>query len=309
MISILARKTSILKRGGYMIDGIIQKGIGGFYYVQTEDKIYECKARGRFRKEKITPLAGDKVKISIDPVSNLGMIEEILPRETELTRPPVANVNQAVIVFAIKQPEPNLSLLDKMLAMIEKEGLDSIICVNKIDLDENHDADQIRSIYELAGYPVIYTSTKLSIGLEEIKSRLKGRVTVLAGPSGVGKSSLLNAIQPGLRLKTGKISQKTKRGRHTTRHVELLKLDIGGWILDTPGFSSLELDSIEEEEVPYLFKEFNPFLEGCKFNSCRHIHEPECAIKKRVMEGKIHPHRYESYIQFIEEIRQKKGRY
>ncbi|HHY90140.1 MAG TPA: ribosome small subunit-dependent GTPase A [Clostridiales bacterium] len=292
-----------------MIDGIIQKGIGGFYYVQTADEVYECKARGKFRKDKITPLVGDKVKISIDPASNLGLIEEILPRETELIRPPVANVNQAVIVFAIKQPEPNLFLLDKMLAVIEKEGLDIIICINKIDLDEEHEAAQIKSIYELAGYPVIYTSTKIPIGLEELKHRLEGKITVFAGPSGVGKSSLLNAIQPGLRLQTGKVSEKTKRGRHTTRHVELLKLDIGGWILDTPGFSALELECIEEEEVSYLFKEFSPFIEGCKFNSCKHIHEPDCAIKKCVMEGKIHPHRYESYIQFMEEVREKKGRY
>ncbi len=306
MTNWLLLRALILKRGRYMNDGIIQKGVGGFYYVQAEDELYECKARGKFRKEKIIPLVGDKVKISIDPASRQGIIEEIMPRDTELIRPPVANVNQVIIVFAVKKPEPNLSLLDRFLVVAEKEGLDIIICINKIDLDENNDAEKIKDIYEQAGYFVLYSSTKLAVGINEIKSILKEKITVFAGPSGVGKSSLLNAVQPGLQLKVGEVSDKSGRGRHTTRHVELLKLDFKGWVLDTPGFSSLELDLIEEENLPYLFKEFVPFLNQCKFTGCKHIHEPECAIKQGIMKKQIHQHRYESYIKLMEELRQKR---
>ncbi|AOT68412.1 ribosome small subunit-dependent GTPase A [Geosporobacter ferrireducens] len=287
-----------------MIEGTIIKGIGGFYYVRVENKIYECRARGRFRKEKITPLVGDHVHISVDNASKQGVIEGIMDRKTELIRPPVANVDQAVIVFAIQQPDPKLSLLDRFLILAENEDLDVVICLNKIDLEAKEELQRLRMIYEQIGYQVIATSTKVKMGVEDLKECLKNQTTVFAGPSGVGKSSLLNSIQPNLALQTGEISQKIERGKHTTRHVELLPLEFGGWVLDTPGFSSLQVDFIDKEELQYLFKEFNEYLDRCKFQPCNHINEPDCAVKRALEHGHIHISRYESYRQLLEEIEQ-----
>lgn len=294
----------ILKRGLPMNDGIIVKGIGGFYYVNTGDKIYECKARGKFRKEKITPLVGDRVKITVHGPSGQGVIEEILDRKTELIRPPVANVDHAVVVFAVHQPEPNLSLLNRFLVLAESQEIDITICLNKTDLAWDENLCSLTDIYRRIGYEVIMTSTKQNIGIEDLKGRLKNKITVFAGPSGVGKSSLLNSIQPNLKLQTGEVSQKIERGKHTTRHVELLALDFGGWVLDTPGFSSLHLDFIEADGLQYLFREFNDFIGACKFNGCRHLSEPDCAIKKALENHQICPSRYESYTQLYEEIMQ-----
>ncbi|KXG75990.1 putative ribosome biogenesis GTPase RsgA [Thermotalea metallivorans] len=294
----------ILKRGLPMIDGTIVKGIGGFYYVNTGDKIYECKARGKFRKEKITPLVGDCVKITVDGLSGQGVIEEILDRKTELIRPPVANVDHAVVVFAVHQPEPNLSLLNRFLILAESQEIDITICLNKMDLAQHEDLCSLTDIYRRIGYEVIMTSTKQNIGIEDLKGRLENRITVFAGPSGVGKSSLLNSIQPNLKLQTGEVSQKIERGKHTTRHVELLALDFGGWVLDTPGFSSLHLDFIEADGLQYLFREFHDFIGTCKFNGCKHLSEPGCAIKKALENHQIYPSRYESYTQLYEEIMQ-----
>ena len=291
-----------------MIKGMIIKGIGGFYYIKTDHTTYECKARGRFRKERVTPLVGDRVMISIQSGTENGVIEEILPRTTELVRPPVANVNQAIIVIAVNKPEPNLCLLDRFLATIEKEGLPIIICINKVDLDTNHNFDRISSIYLNAGYDVIHTSTKKNIGIDILRAKLKDKITVFAGPSGVGKSSLLNAIQSSLSLKTGEISMKNSRGKHTTRHVELMELDYGGWVVDTPGFSSLDMDSCTEEELQYCFKEFEALIGGCKFQGCMHLNEPNCVIKSEIEKGRISQSRYISYIQLLEEI-QKNRRY
>ncbi|TCO78984.1 ribosome small subunit-dependent GTPase A [Marinisporobacter balticus] len=288
-----------------MIDGIITKGIGGFYYVQSKDGIYECRARGKFRKEKIIPLVGDRVKITINNVSKQGVVEEIMDRDTEFIRPPVANVNQAIIVFAVKKPDPNLMLLNRFLVMAEYERVDVVVCFNKIDLDEKR-YKELQTLYTDAGYKVIGTSVKLGIGIETFKDILKDKITVFAGPSGVGKSSLLNATQPNLSLKTGEISEKNKRGKHTTRHVELLELDLGGWVLDTPGFSSLNLDFIEEEELQFLFKEFISRMEFCRFNGCKHVNEPECAVKEAVRNQFISKSRYESYIQLLKEIKEKR---
>ncbi|WP_068556047.1 ribosome small subunit-dependent GTPase A [Thermotalea metallivorans] len=287
-----------------MIDGTIVKGIGGFYYVNTGDKIYECKARGKFRKEKITPLVGDCVKITVDGLSGQGVIEEILDRKTELIRPPVANVDHAVVVFAVHQPEPNLSLLNRFLILAESQEIDITICLNKMDLAQHEDLCSLTDIYRRIGYEVIMTSTKQNIGIEDLKGRLENRITVFAGPSGVGKSSLLNSIQPNLKLQTGEVSQKIERGKHTTRHVELLALDFGGWVLDTPGFSSLHLDFIEADGLQYLFREFHDFIGTCKFNGCKHLSEPGCAIKKALENHQIYPSRYESYTQLYEEIMQ-----
>ena len=291
-----------------MIKGMIIKGIGGFYYIKTDHATYECKARGRFRKERVTPLVGDRVMISIQSGTENGVIEEILPRTTELVRPPVANVNQAIIVIAVNKPEPNLCLLDRFLATIEKEGLPIIICINKVDLDTNHNFGRISSIYLNAGYDVIHTSTKKNIGIDILRAKLKDKITVFAGPSGVGKSSLLNAIQSSLSLKTGEISMKNNRGKHTTRHVELMELDYGGWVVDTPGFSSLDMDSCTEEELQYCFKEFEALIGGCKFQGCMHLNEPNCVIKSEIEKGRISQSRYISYIQLLEEI-QKNRRY
>ncbi|MBB6216950.1 ribosome biogenesis GTPase [Anaerosolibacter carboniphilus] len=287
-----------------MNNGIIVKGIGGFYYVDTGDRIFECRARGKFRKEKVIPLVGDRVKITIQESSGQGVIEEIEQRETELIRPPVANINNAVIVFAIQKPEPSISLLNRFLILAETQEIDITICFNKIDLLQDQELSDLMGIYEKIGYSVIGTSTKQGIGLKDLSQKLMDKITVFAGPSGVGKSSLLNAIQPNLRLQTGEVSSKIERGKHTTRHVELLQLDFGGWVLDTPGFSSLSLDFIGEDELQYFFKEFNEFVGMCKFNACRHLSEPDCAIKKAVEENQICQSRYESYMQLLEEILQ-----
>lgn len=286
-----------------MIKGIITKGIGGFYYVEDDDrKVYECRARGRFRKDKITPLVGDRVKIRISH-DDKGYIEEILDRDTKLIRPPVANVDQAVIVFAVKKPNPNIVLLDRFLVMAEKENLDIVICFNKIDLSME-ELNKLRQIYENTGYKVLSTSTKTETGVEEFKEILKNKITVFAGPSGVGKSSLLNTTQPNLKLKTGDVSLKSQRGKHTTRHVELLKLDFGGWVLDTPGFSSLNLDSIEENELQFYFREFEDYRHDCKYRGCMHVNEPQCVVKEKVKEGIIDSSRYANYLHLLKEIQE-----
>ncbi len=293
-----------------MINGKIIKGIGGFYYVDTELGIYECRARGIFRKDKITPLVGDRVKISIvDEESKKGVVEEIDKRYTELVRPPIANVDKALIVFAITNPKPNVSLLDRFIVLAEKENLEIVIVLTKADLDEDRMLDELKGIYELSGYKVIPVSNKTKLNIDKIKEELKNNVVVFAGPSGVGKSSLLNEIDKNFKLQIGEVSDKIKRGKHTTRHAELLKLECGGMVADTPGFSSLTLDGIEDVELKSYFIEFDEF-DDCRFGSrCVHENEPSCSVKKAVEEGKISKKRYDSYIQLLNEIRQGKRRY
>lgn len=293
-----------------MINGKIIKGIGGFYYVDTELGIYECRARGIFRKDKITPLVGDRVKISIvDEESKKGVVEEIDKRYTELVRPPIANVDKVLIVFAITNPKPNLSLLDRFIVLAEKENLEIVIVLTKADLDEDSMLDELKGIYELSGYKVIPVSNKTKLNIDKIKEELKNNVVVFAGPSGVGKSSLLNEIDINFKLQIGEVSDKIKRGKHTTRHAELLKLECGGMVADTPGFSSLTLDDIEDVELKSYFIEFDEF-DDCRFGSrCVHENEPSCSVKEAVEEGKISKKRYDSYIQLLNEIRQGKRRY
>ncbi len=293
-----------------MLNGKIIKGIGGFYYVDTENGLYECRARGIFRKEKITPLVGDRVVISVvDEENKKGVVEEIDERDTELIRPPIANVDKALIVFAIKNPSPNLSLLDRFIVLAEKENLEIVIILTKADLDDGEELNKIKDIYELSGYKVIPVSNKQKINIDKVKEELKGNVVVFAGPSGVGKSSLLNEIDKNFELQTGEVSDKIKRGKHTTRHAELLKLECGGMVADTPGFSSLTLDDIDETELKEYFIEFNDF-EDCRFGSrCIHEKEPSCAVKEAVENGEISRKRYDSYIQLLNEIRQAKRRY
>jgi len=286
-----------------MLKGIILKGIGGFYYVKHEDSIYECKARGIFKKRKITPLVGDRVSISIQSEEEkLGVIEEIHPRKLEMIRPSVANVDQAVIVFSVKSPDPNINLMDKLLAMCEYMGLNAVLCFNKFDLLKDDEFDHFYSMYENAGYKVLKTSTKINHGVDDLITVLKDKISVFAGPSGVGKSSLLNNVQPGLKLKTGALSDKIKRGKHTTRHSELIELATGGWVVDTPGFTSLDINYIELAELDTLFREFRDFNNQCRFNNCMHISEPGCAVIEALDEGDIHPSRYESYKYFYNQI-------
>lgn len=291
-----------------MLEGIIIKGIGGFYYVKVNNEIYECRARGLFRKRKITPLVGDRVEIILTDGCNKGYIQNIKERSTELFRPPVSNVNQAIIVFAAKKPDPSLWLLDRFLLLAEFNNLDITICINKIDLGNSYDVDFFSDIYVKAGYKVINTSAKNKNGLEELKDILKDKITVFAGPSGVGKSTLLNSIQPNLSLKTGEISGKTSRGKHTTRNTELLELNIGGWVVDTPGFSSLSIDFVKEEELHLYFREIKKYSHLCRFNGCNHHKEPDCAVKKALENNEISQERYDNYLKFLEEI-SKKRRY
>lgn len=285
-----------------MKTGVIVKGIGGFYYVDVEGTIYECRARGKFRLKNITPLVGDVADIEVDETSKQGYVLHIHPRKNEMVRPAIANIDQVVMVFAAKRPDINMTLLQKFLIYAEYVGLDKIICINKIDLDENQDYKTVVEMLRSIPYRVIETSTKQMIGLDELKEALKDKITVFAGPSGAGKSSLLNRVQTGLRLKTGDLSKKIDRGTHTTRHAELIELEIGGMVADTPGFTSLELNDIEVERLQTLFPEFEQYS-NCKFTSCLHHKEPQCGVKEAVAEGKISQVRYEYYISLLEEFK------
>ncbi|CEN26405.1 ribosome small subunit-dependent GTPase A [Paraclostridium sordellii] len=294
-----------------MLEGIIIKGIGGFYYIDTDKGVYECRARGIFRKDKITPLVGDHVKMSIvDEENKKGVLEEIEKRDTELVRPPIANVNKAIIVFAIKNPNPNLSLLDRFIVLAERECLEIVIVLTKSDLATDEELEKLKNIYEVSGYKVIPVSNNKELNIDKVKEELKGNIVVFAGPSGVGKSTLLNNIDNKFQLQTGEVSDKIKRGKHTTRHAELLKLECGGMVADTPGFSSLTLDDIEENELKDYFIEFENFSDECKFGGrCMHENEPSCGVKNAVKENKISKERYESYLQLLNEKRQGKRRY
>lgn len=286
-----------------MLKGRIIKGVGGLYSVKTDEGITQSRARGVFRNENLTPLIGDIVNIRISSEDNMGYIIDIEERKTELLRPAVANITQAIVVMSVKNPDINTWLLDKFLLMAEYENLDAVICLNKSDLDEEK-AYKLKNIYEKAGYEVIITSIEEDIGIDEVKKYLKNNISVFAGPSGVGKSSLLNRIHKGFKLETGDISLKNKRGKHTTRHIELLELDSDSFVLDSPGFSSLDLDFIEDEtEVRNYFKEIHKYGEACKFLSCLHNKEPACAVKQKVEEGIIDKNRYANYLLLLEEVK------
>lgn len=290
-----------------MPHGVIIKGIGGFYYIKSGNEIIECKARGRFRNEGVIPLVGDVVDYSAK--DNSYVIDNIMPRKNSLIRPPVANVDQAILVFASAKPEPNLDLLNRFLILIEHNNLHAVICINKSDLTDNGIVNNIMTPYKDAGYRVIYTSTVLNIGIDELKTCLKDKINVFAGPSGVGKSSLLNALQPGFNLKTGDLSDKLDRGKHTTRHSELLGLCSGGFVADTPGFSSLEIDFISKEELENLFPEFRDLNNPCRFARCSHITEPDCAVKAAVSNRIINKERYNSYVSLYNELSRVRRKY
>lgn len=285
------------------MQGIIMKAIAGFYYVNIGEETIECRARGIFKKKKINPLVGDRVEISIDEAdSTKGRVNEVYPRTIELVRPPVANVTQAIIVFAVAQPDPNINLLDKLLAICEHRGLKVILCFNKVDLDQIAYIKSLEEIYEKAGYKVIPTSATDRIELTALREVLKDEISVFAGPSGVGKSSLLNELQEGMKLEVGALSKKIARGKHTTRHSELLALDSGGMVVDTPGFTSMDMTDIELEDLSSCFIEFKNFAEACKFSNCKHLNEPKCGIKTAVDEGLISRSRYNSYVYFLNDL-------
>ena len=289
--------------------GKIVKGIAGFYYVDTGDVVYECRAKGIFRKDQKKPLVGDNVELEIlDETERKGNIIQILPRNNALIRPSVANVDQALVIFAMTKPEPNYNLLDRFLVMMRRQGLDCIICFNKRDIADKEERAGIRSIYENSGCTVLFASAVKKQGIEEIAALLKGKTTAVAGPSGVGKSSIINCLQKNKTMETGAISEKIERGRHTTRHSELLDISNHTYIMDTPGFSSLSLFDIEKEELKSYYPEFEPYEDSCKFLTCAHIHEPVCGVKDALELGKISQVRYDNYVSFYEELKEKEKR-
>ncbi len=288
--------------------GKIIKGIAGFYYVHVPKAgIYECKAKGVFRNKKIKPLVGDDVMLEvISEQEKTGNITTILPRRSQLLRPAAANVDQAMIIFAAAQPAPNLGLLDRFLLIMQKQSLETVICFNKIDLVTEAEAARLMSIYRGSGCHVIMTSVKTGAGLDDVRRTLDGKTTVVAGPSGVGKSSLTNTVYPEAEMATGSVSKKIGRGRHTTRHSEIFAIGDDSYLIDTPGFSTLYLEGWEKEELKYAFPEFLPYLNACRFNGCNHLSEPECSVKLAVEAGDISRDRYESYKELFEMLREQR---
>ena len=284
------------------LNGTIIKGIGGFYYVEAADEIYECKARGVFRKEKLSPLVGDKVTISINENAE-NTIDEIMPRKNALTRPPVVNIDNLIIVVSTVEPKPSTLVIDKLIAVAEHKNIEPIIVITKSDLAS---AQEIFDIYTLAGFKTIIVSNETKDGVDEVKAVLKDKISALTGNSGVGKTSLLNNLDETLALKTAQISKKLGRGRHTTRQAELYRV-CDGFVVDTPGFSSFEIDKsdiILKDELAYCFRYFSDYIEKCKFYpSCTHTADKGCAVVEAVNEGKISKSRHNSYVQLYNEVK------
>ncbi|MDE5823218.1 MAG: ribosome small subunit-dependent GTPase A [Lachnospiraceae bacterium] len=292
------------------MQGKIIKGIAGFYYVHVPGgAVYECKAKGIFRKEKIKPLVGDNVDIEITHVKDCeGNIMEILPRKSELIRPAVANIDQALLIFAMTKPEPNYNLLDRFLIMMRQQGLECLLCFNKQDLSDQMKKEQIKKIYENSGCQILFVSAVHQEGIERLVEAIHGKTTAVAGPSGVGKSSLVNCLQGDKQMETGEISGKIARGKHTTRHSELIAISDDTYIMDTPGFSSLSLFDMEKEELQGYYPEFEPYEVDCRFMPCAHIHEPVCGVRTALEEGCISRVRYDNYVAFYEELKEKEKR-
>lgn len=284
-------------------EGTVVKALSGFYYVAVGDRMVTCRARGRFRLDGSSPLVGDRVRLATDAAGD-GSVREILPRRNRFVRPAVANIDIMVMVAAAVNPITDPFLIDRVSALAAYHDCDFLLCINKTDL---HAADELFEIYKSSGVDVIRTSAETGEGLKEIKNRLSGRVSAFTGNSGVGKTSLLNALDPQLTLKTGEVSRHLGRGKHTTRHVELFALPFGGYIADTPGFGSFDVDQMENirpAQLQHCFPEFRPYLGQCRFSDCTHRSEPGCAVIRAVKEGRIHSSRLDSYIRLWEQANQ-----
>lgn len=280
------------------MQGVIIKGIGGLYFVDVNETVYECKARGKFRHKGLKPTIGDEVIIEEEDEG--GVIVDILPRRNELIRPAVSNVTQAFVVVTSKNPDLNTELLYKFLLLCEYNKVKPIVCFNKLDIEEKESL-RMGGILKTAGYDVLYLQGKFGKGIDELKTKIHDNISVFCGPSGVGKSTILNKIIGRETMKTGDISDKLKRGKHTTRHSELVRVE-KGFLVDTPGFSSLELDFIPKEDLKYLFPEFEEYNNQCKFNNCVHFKEPGCAVKLALEKGNINEERYNFYVKILNEL-------
>lgn len=290
-----------------MPDGRIIKTQNSFFFVKQGKKLISCKLRGKLKKERVNVYTGDYVNFQM-LTEDTGVIEQLLPRKNLLHRPAIANIDQVVIVFSYSAPSPHPVLIDRFLVMAEWSKIpDVVLCFNKADLKSVSNTDNTLLLYKEMGYTVIETSAYTDEGITDLKNLLGNKVSVFAGPSGVGKSSLLNAVDSSLSLQVGNISEKIKRGKHTTRLAQLIPFSVGGDIVDTPGFSSLELVDIEAEKLAMYFREFKDYLGGCHYRACSHSHEPECSIKLAVENGNISEQRYQSYLRFLQEIKERKS--
>lgn len=290
--------------------GKIIKGIAGFYYVFVAGSgVYECKAKGIFRNRKVKPLVGDSVEIDVlSEEEKEGNIVEIAERKNALIRPAVANIDQALLIFAVSEPAPNLNLLDRFLVMMRYQKIPVILCFNKLDLAGPGAAEEIAGIYRDCGFPVLFTSIEKGEGVDRLFPLLKGRTSAASGPSGVGKSSLINCLQREVRMETGSVSKKIGRGKNTTRHSQLIHIEGDSYIMDTPGFGSLEVLGLPSDDLWKYYEEFLPYEPYCRFQGCSHISEPECGVRQAFLEGKIHPKRYETYVSIYQELKETEKR-
>ena len=285
------------------MEGLIIKGIGGFYYVKTEEGLIEAKGRGIFKKDGTTLCVGDLVEVDIiSPEDKKGVINRIMPRKNCFIRPPIANIDVFAVVFAAKAPAPNFHVIDRFLVNAERHNVDPVICINKMDLVSSKELEELMAVYDGA-YKVIQMSTKTGEGVEDLLTLIKDKKTALAGPSGVGKSSILNMLHPEANMETGDVSRKTMRGKHTTRHVEIFEIEQGGMIFDTPGFTSFEIGDMEPSELKHFYPEFERLDGRCRYDDCNHLKEPDCAVKAAVKSGKINHRRYQSYVYNMEELK------
>ena len=290
------------------MQGKILKGISGFYYVHVAGSgLYECRAKGLFRRQKVKPLTGDLVEIAVISESDkIGNVEKIFPRKNELFRPAVANIDMALVIFAAASPQPNLNLLDRFLILMQMQHMPVTICFNKMELITEQQRTELFHIYEGCGYPVLYTSARHQEGIQALREALSGKTVAASGPSGVGKSSLINLLQPQALMETGEISRKIERGRQTTRHTQLIHIEGNTYIMDTPGFSSLFLPEMEKEQLRQYYTESASYEPQCRFQGCSHIHEPDCGVKEAIAAGAIHPVRYENYRLLYKELKSRR---